>query len=116
MKKLLIGILLTAGLAHGQTVLITEPVSDTDTVVVYPKLATSADTYSKAEADTLLAGKVDATDGVATNLTIVSTTLIKHAATNIDVAKFVTLTNGIALYVWKASITNWVLQTEWTED
>ena len=32
------------------------------------------------------------------------------------VARWVSLTNGIALEAWSESTTNWVRQVEWTED
>ncbi len=73
----------------------------------------AAETAARVAADAL---KVNITDGVATNLTVASTNTLIHGATGIPVAKFVTLTNGLELWVWKASTTVWVRQTEWTED
>ena len=55
-------------------------------------------------------------DIIAANLTVVSTNTFTHAATGVAVAQFRTLTNGIALYVWSATGSVWVVQSEWTED
>ncbi len=52
---------------------------------------------------------------VTTSGVVYSNTFVR-AVTGVPVAQFRTLTNGLALWVWKASETNWILQTKWTED
>lgn len=81
MRKLIALFLTLAGLTFGQTLLVTEPISDDGTVVVYPKISTQA-ALDAVEQDLLaqISEKVDVVNGSSTNQTLEGT---------------VSLTNGV---------------------